>query len=235
MFLDGRLLRTWRLGAAKLDAYPEDCAGLANALISVYELTGDSRYVTQARALADAIATRFWDEEVAGFFDTASDHERLIARPRELTDNATPSGTSLACEALLRLAALTGEARYRELAARALLPLAPLALRSPSGFGRALCALDDLIGPFYEVAIVGEQSDPRFQALRDAVGSAWRPRLVLATTSPGDEAAATAVPLLAARPLVGGAPAAYVCQGFICQRPVTAPDELAALLDAYAR
>ena len=235
MFLDGRLLRTWRLGAAKLDAYLEDYAGLANALISVYELTGDSRYVTQARALADAIATRFWDEEVAGFFDTASDHERLIARPRELTDNVTPSGTSLACEALLRLAALTGEARYRELAARALLPLAPLALRSPSGFGRALCALDDLIGPFYEVAIVGEQSDPRFQALRDAVGSAWRPRLVLATTSPGDEAAATAVPLLAARPLVGGAPAAYVCQGFICQRPVTAPNELAALLDAYAR
>ncbi len=163
MIRDGRLLRTWRLGEAKLDAYLEDYAGLVNALISVYELTGDPQYVTQARPLVDGIATRFWDEEIAGFFDTASDHERLIGRPRELADSVTPSGTSLACEALLRLSALTGEARYRELAARALLPLASMALRSPSGFGRALCVLDDLIGPFYEVALVGEQTTRSFR------------------------------------------------------------------------
>ncbi len=234
MMRDGRLLRSWRLGVARLDAYLEDYAGLANALISVYELTGDPRYVTHARTLADSIVTRFWDEEIAGFFDTASDHARLISRPRELTDNVTPSGTSLACEALLRLSALTGEARYHELAARALLSLAPLALRSPSGFGRTLCALDDLIGPFHEVALVGLQDDARLRALREEVTRQWRPRMVLATAAPDDMAAVAAVPLLAERPLVNGAPAAYVCQGFVCQRPVTDPAALAALLDSGA-
>jgi uncharacterized protein YyaL (SSP411 family) len=232
MMRDGRLLRTWRAGSAKLDAYLEDYAGLANALVSVYELTGDSRYVTHARVLADAIVARFWDEEIAGFFDTASDHERLITRPRELEDNVTPSGTSLACEALFRLAALTGETRYRELATRASLALAPYALHSPTGFGRALCALDDFIGPFYEVALIGGQDDARFRALQEVVTRQWRPRLALAKATPADEAAASAVPLLAGRPLVSGAPAAYVCQGFVCQRPVTEPTALAALLDA---
>ncbi len=232
MMRDGRLLRSWRLGVAKLDAYLEDYAGLANALISVYELTGDSRYVADAHTLAEAIVTRFWDEEVTGFFDTASDHERLIGRPRELTDNVTPSGTSLACEALLRLSALTGEMRYRELAARALLSLIPLALRSPSGFGRTLCALDDLIGPFYEVALLGAANDARLQALREVVTKQWRPRLVLAVAAPDDAEAKSAVALLTERPQVNGQPSAYVCQGFVCKRPVTDPTALAALLDA---
>jgi uncharacterized protein len=228
---DGRVLRSWRQGVAKLDGYLEDYAALANALISVYELTADPQYVTQAQALADAITTRFWDEEVAGFFDTAADHERLIGRPRELSDNVTPSGASLAAEALLRLAALTGKAEYRELAVRALLPITPLAVRSPSGFGRALCALDDLIGPFYEVAVIGSAGDARVAALREVAARDWRPRIVLATGAPDDQAATSAVPLLADRPLVNGAPAAYVCQGFVCQRPVTETGELAALLD----
>ena len=231
MLRDGRLFRTWRAGVAKLDAYLEDYAGLANALVSVYELTGEAAYVSQARALADAIITRFWDDGIGGFFDTASDHERLIGRPRELTDNVTPSGSSLAAEALLRLAALTGETTYHEKAARTIYSLLPLAQRSPSGFGRLLCALDDLLGPFHEVAIIGAPDDVRAQALRNVAMLAWRPRQVLAMGASGDAAAATAVPLLADRPLIGGAPAAYVCQGFVCQRPVTDPEALQALLD----
>ncbi|HEU0027366.1 MAG TPA: thioredoxin domain-containing protein [Ktedonobacterales bacterium] len=232
MVRDGKVLRSWRQGVAKLDGYLEDYAGLANALISVYELTADPQYVTQAHALADTIVRRFWDEEVSGFFDTAADHERLIGRPREIADNVTPSGNSLAAEALLRLAALTGKAEYRELAVRALLPNTPLAVRSPSGFGRALCAIDDLIGPFFEVAVIGPAGDTRVAALREVATRDWRPRIVLATSAPGDQVAASAVPLLAERPLVNGSPAAYVCQGFVCQRPVTEAGELAALLDA---
>ena len=228
MLREGRLLRTWRAGQAKLDAYLEDYAALANALLSVYALTGEARYFTAARGLGDDILRRFWDEETQAFFDTAADHERLIGRPRELSDGATPSGTSQACEALLRLAALTGEPRYHDYAARALLPLTPLMLRAPSGFGRALCALDDLVGPFYEVALVGAADDPRMLALRAEVAQRYQPRMALAWGAPDD---ALAVPLLEARGLVDGAPAAYVCQRFVCQRPVTTPSELRALLE----
>ena len=228
MLRDGRLLRTWRNGQAKIDAYLEDYAALANALLSVYALTGEPRYFTAARGLGDDIVRRFWDEETQAFFDTAADHERLIGRPRELSDNATPSGASQASEALLRLAALTGDARYRDYAARTLLPLVPLMLRAPSGFGRYLCALDDLIGPFHEVALVGAADDARLAALRAEVAERYQPRLALAWGAPEPEA--PAVPLLAERGLVDGAPAAYVCQGFVCQRPVTTPAELRALL-----
>jgi hypothetical protein len=227
MLRDGRLLRTWRNGQAKIDAYLEDYAALANALISVYELTGEPRYFVAARSLGDEILRRFWDEPTQAFFDTAADHERLIGRPRELSDNATPSGSSQACEALLRLAALTGDARYHERAARVLLPLIPHMLRSPSAFGRYLCALDDLIGPFYEVALVGAADDPRLLALRMEVANHYQPRMALAWGAPAPQ---PAVPLLEQRGLLAGAPAAYVCQGFVCQRPVASPEELRALL-----
>ncbi len=228
MLRDGRLLRTWRNGQAKIDAYLEDYAALANALLSVYELTGEPRYFSAARGLGDDILRRFWDEETQAFFDTAADHERLIGRPRELSDNATPSGASMASEALVRLAALTGDARYHDHAERTLLPLAPYMLRSPSGFGRYLCALDDLLGPFYEVALVGAADDARLAALRAEVADHYYPRMALAWGAPATQ---PEVPLLAERGLVDGAPAAYVCQGFVCQRPVTTPEELRALLE----
>ncbi len=231
MLREGRLLRAWRAGQAKIDAYLEDYAALANALISVYELTGEPRYFVAARSLGDDMLRRFWDEQTEAFFDTASDHERLIGRPRELSDNATPSGSSLACEALLRLTALTGEARYREHAARTLLPLTPLMLRAPASFGRYLCALDDLIGPFFEVALVGAADDPRLLALRTEATDHYQPRMALAWGEPSAASVpSVAVPLLEARGLVDGAPAAYVCQSFVCQRPVTAPAALRALL-----
>jgi uncharacterized protein YyaL (SSP411 family) len=225
---DGRLLRAWRQGQARLDAYLEDYAALANALLSVYALTGEPRYFTAARDLGDDLLRRFWDDATQGFFDTAADHEALIGRPRELADNATPAGASQACEALLRLTALTGEPRYSDHAERALLPLIPLMLRSPAGFGRYLVALDDLIGPFYEVALVGKADDARLAALRNAVASHDQPRMALAWGEPSDT---PTVPLLADRGLVDGAPAAYVCRRFVCQRPVTTPAELRALLE----
>lgn len=228
---EGRLLRTWRLGAAKIDAYLDDYGALANALVSMYELTGDAQYISQARVLADTIINQFWDDDIQGFFDTPRDHEPLIGRPREMADNATPSGASLACEALLRLAALTGDPAYRERATRTLLSFAPRALRTPSAFGHMLCGLDDLIGPFHEVALVGDDGDPRLDALRAVVARRWRPRQVVAIRAEDDTVAAQAVPLLEGRTLVSGEPAAYVCQEFACQRPVTHPADLQALLD----
>ncbi len=232
MVVDGRLRRSWREGQAKLDAYLEDYGALVNALLSTYEATSEFTYVVEARKLADAILARFWDEEANSFFDTASDHEQLIGRPRELTDNVTPSGTSLAVEGLLRLAALTGEERYRDYAARVLLPLTGTMAQQPLAFGHLLAALDDFIGPFFEVALVGAAGDPATIALRQAVGSRYLPWMVLAQAAPSDAEAQAAVPLLAERGLIDDQPAAYVCQGFVCQRPVTVPEQLLEQLDA---
>jgi uncharacterized protein len=226
LLMDGRLRRAWRNGQAKLDAYLEDYAALANAFLSLYEATEDVGRFTFARDLVETMIERFWDEPTGAFFDTASDAAALIGRPRDLTDNATPSGTSLACEALLRLTAFTGELRYREYAARILVALAPAMERHPSSFGHLLCALDDLIGPYYEVAIVGDRRDAATQALVAAVNSRFLPRIAIAVGSPGD----TEVPLLENRALLDGQPAAYVCQGFVCQRPVTEPADLHAQL-----
>jgi uncharacterized protein YyaL (SSP411 family) len=226
LLVDGRLQRAWRHGRAKLDAYLEDYASLANAFLSLYEATGDTGRFNVARELVETMLERFWDEPTGAFFDTASDAEALIGRPRDLTDNATPSGTSLACEALLRLTALTGELRYREYAARILVPLAPAMERHPSSFGHLLCALDDLIGPYYEVAIVGDSRDIATQALVQAMSSRFLPRVALAAAAPGD----AEVPLLEGRALLDGQPAAYVCQGFVCRRPVMAPADLLAQL-----
>ncbi|MGZ3601369.1 MAG: thioredoxin domain-containing protein [Ktedonobacterales bacterium] len=230
MVSDGQLHRSWRNGQARLDAYLEDYAAVVNGLVSTYEATGETRFFVWARELADAMLSRFWDEASGGFFDTASDHEALIGRPRELTDNATPSGTSLAAEGLLRLAALTGEERYREHAARIVVPLAPAMVDQPSAFGHLLGALDDFIGPFYEIALVGAPDDASLRELRRAVDTRYVPRAVLAVSAPDDEQAQREVTLLAGRGLVDGQPAAYVCQSFVCKQPVTRPDALRALL-----
>jgi uncharacterized protein YyaL (SSP411 family) len=227
LLVDGRLQRAWRNGQAKLDAYLEDYAALANAFLSLYEATGAAGRFTFARTLVEAMIERFWDEATGAFFDTAGDAEPLIGRPRDLTDNATPSGTSLACEALLRLTAFTADLRYREYAARILVALAPAMERHPSSFGHLLCALDDLIGPYYEVAIVGSPEDAATQALVQVVNSRFLPRIALAVGAPDD----IEVPLLENRALVDGQPAAHVCQGFVCQRPVTASAALLSQLD----
>jgi uncharacterized protein YyaL (SSP411 family) len=232
MRTDSGLLRSWRNGNARIPAYLEDYAALANAVLSSYESTGNVRFFSEARALADEALTRFWDDEIETFFDTASDHERLIGRPRELTDNATPSGMSLMAEALLRLAAFTGEHRHREHAERVLAPLIPDMLKQPLAFGHLLCALDDFVGPMDEVAIVGDPDAEGTRTLLNIARHVYRPRMVLAQAALDDTEAQASVPLLANRPLVDDQPTAYVCRGFVCNQPVTQPDELLLQLSA---
>ncbi|HEX6544011.1 MAG TPA: thioredoxin domain-containing protein [Ktedonobacterales bacterium] len=226
MRTDGGLLRSWRAGQAKIPAYLEDYAALANALLSTYETTGDSRFFAEARTLADEALSRFWDDEIGTFFDTSANHEQLIGRPRELTDNATPSGMSLMAEVLLRLAAFTGEARYHNYATQVLVPLTPAMIEQPLAFGHLLCALDDFVGPLDEVAIIGQSDSEPTRALRNVVQHLYHPRMVLAQAGPGDAQAQATVPLLTDRPLVNGHPTAYVCRGFVCKQPVNQPDEL---------
>jgi uncharacterized protein YyaL (SSP411 family) len=227
-----QLRRTWREGRSKLDGYLEDYAATTNGLLSLYAATNTPRWFTEARRLADAMLARFWDDTIEGFFDTAHGHETLIGRPRELTDGATPSGASLAAEALLRLAAYTGEVGYRERAARVVLPLAAAAAERPEGFGHLLSALDDLIGPLREIALIGTPGEPGMEALAHEVNSRYLPRAVLARARPDDLDLQAAVPLLRDRPARDDQATAYVCESFACLAPATDAASLAAQLDA---
>ncbi len=221
---DGRLLRSYNEGEARLDAYLEDHAFLLEALLTLYEATFDVRWFGAARELAGVLLDRFADPDHGGFFSTASDHEPLIARRKDLDDAPIPSGGASAALGLLRLGALTGEARYTTAAEGQLRLTHEYAARHPTAFGHTLQALDFLLGPVREVALVGP--DDGVAALAATVRATLRPRLVLA----GAPHAAQEPPLLAGREPLDGRAAAYVCEHFACQRPVTETGALAELL-----
>jgi uncharacterized protein YyaL (SSP411 family) len=228
---DGRLLRTWKAGEAKLKGYLEDYALVAAALVDVYEATFDRRWLDEARGLADAMLGLFWDGKLEGFYDTGTDHERLIVRPRNLFDNAVPCGSSVAIETLLRLAVLTGERRYESAALQALRPMADLMTRHASGFGRYLSALDFHLGPVVEVALIAATAGDGLQALTAEVFGRYLPNRVVTGMAAGDTAAAEGIPLLRQRPAVGGEATAYVCRNYACELPLTDPAALARRLD----
>jgi uncharacterized protein YyaL (SSP411 family) len=221
---EGRLLRTWKDGRAKLNAYLEDHAFLLEALLTLYEASFDSRWFAEARALADTMIERFGDERNGGFFETSSDHERLVARRKDLEDHPIPSGNASAAYGLLRLAALTGEHDYEARAVSVLRLLHELAPKHPQAFGHLLQALDFHLSPVKEVALVGDDVAP----LERVVRATFRPHLVLAASPAAG--AADGVPLLEGRSPVDGRPAAYVCEHFACKAPVTRPEELERLL-----
>jgi uncharacterized protein YyaL (SSP411 family) len=216
---DGRLLRTYKDGEARLNGYLEDHAFLLEALLTLYEATFEVRWFEQARALADTTIARFGDRERGGFFTTSDDHEALIARRKEIGDHPIPSGNSAVAFGLLRLEALTGERSYGEQADGVLRLFAPATARAPDAFAHLLRALDFQLSPTKEVALIGDDLDE----LAAVVRSRHRPHLVLAGGPEGSDAP----PLLADRPLVDGRPAAYVCESFACQAPVTSAKQLA--------
>ena len=211
--------RSWKDGEAKLNGYLEDYAYLLEALVSLYEATFDAKWLAAAQEVADAMLDRFSDPVAGGFFSTASDHEQLVARRKEIDDNPIPSGNSAAALGLLRLYGLTADERYRDAADGVLALVGPVAVRHPQSFGHALLALDWQLGGAREVALAGDDG-----SLAGTVRGAYRPRLVLAG---GD---ADGVALLEGREAVGGRPSAYVCEGFTCARPVHSPAELEELL-----
>ena len=218
---EGRLLRTFKDGRASLNAYLEDHAFLLEALLGLYEATFEPRWFTAARNLADTMIERFGAPE-GGFFDTASDHEALVVRPRSLEDHPIPSGGSAAAYGLERLAALSGEPGYSQHAGEVMRMLAEPAARHPQAFGHLLQAMRFHHGPRREVALVGDTLDELLAVVRGR----FRPTTVVAATQPGDTAAQEAVPLLRGRDPVDGRPAAYVCRNFACRMPTSDPEEL---------
>jgi len=224
---DGRLYRSWRRGQAKLNGYLEDYTNVAEGLLALYEATFESRYFIAARELMDHVLAHFADPQ-GGFFDTSDDHEALVTRPKDTQDNATPSGNAMAVTVLLKLAALTGEARYAEIAEAALRSMQPLLARYPTGFAQWLGALSFALGRPREIALVGDPAAADMRALLHVVFGAYRPFKVVALKRPGEE---SPIPLLAGRESQNGKATASVCYNFACQLPVTEPEALRKQLE----
>ena len=225
-----RLFRTAKDGRAHLNAYLEDYAAVALGLTALYQATFALRWLEAAAGLAETILAQFRDPAGPGLFQTATDHEVLIARRKDFVDSAVPSGNSLAAELFLRLSKLLDRPAYVEHAAGILAVMADGMAEQPGAFGRLLCVLDFHLNPGVEIALIGDPSAADTQALLAEVRRPFLPNSVLALAAPSDQTAAAFVPLLAGRGLVGGKAAAYVCRNYACNLPVTEPDALARQL-----
>jgi uncharacterized protein len=225
---DGRLLRAWRDGRTSGPGYLDDHAAMAEACLTLYETTFDPAWFVEARSLADAMLELFGDPDGGGFFQTGSDAEELVVRPKEVFDNAVPSGGSTAALVLQRLALLTGEAEYERAGLSVLRLVHDLMRRAPAGFGAALSALDLYLSRAKEVAVIGDPAGAGTRALTGVLHERFLPNAVLAAGAPG----AAEPALLRDRPAVDGRATAYVCEGFVCRRPVTEPGELVAQLSS---
>ncbi len=219
---DGRLWHVWAGGQARIAGFLDDYTHLADGLLALYEATFDPRWYRAAADLAEGIQAHF--AAPVGFYDTADDHESLVVRPRNLQDNAVPSGNAVAAFLLLRLAALSARPDLADRARESLKEVQPLLARYPLAFGQWLIALDFALADPWEVAVVGDLEAADTRALL-AVLSGYRPHRVVAAGPPG-----TPVPLLAGRPMLSGRATAYPCRGGVCREPITDPERLGLLL-----
>ena len=223
MMPDGRLVRAWRDGKARHDAYLEDHAALILGLLDLYQSDPNPRWYQTAKALGDDMAEHFYDPR-GGFFDTRADSAELIARPKEIQDNATPSGNALAAGALLYLTAFEENEAQRSAAEGMLGALREMMVRYPTSFGMWLQGADFAAGPVRQIAVIGSPDDPETQSMTAAIWQAYRPRVVAAFSE--EQVDPSAPELLHERGLLHGKPTAYVCEGFTCNLPVNTTAEL---------
>lgn len=218
---NGRLLRTWKAGnEAKYNAYLEDYAYLAEGLLALYQATFDERWFAWAHELVKMVQSHFQDEQGGGFFDTSDDHETLLNRPKAVQDNAIPSANGVMANVLLRMGLYTGEGSYWEDGERMIMAIRPFMQKYPTGFGNWLWGATFMVAEPREVAIMVEDHKDG-NALLTPINDEYHPFLVVAKGSPDSD-----VPLLRERPLIQNQPTAYVCRRFICQQPVTTPEDL---------
>ena len=229
MVQDGRVFRSHKDGVSRIAGFLEDYAAVGLGALAVYELTFDTTWLDRASALADSLVQWFWDDGADAFFDTPKDHEALLTRPRDITDNATPAGTSLAVELLLRLGDVRGDADMSRRARFVLETIAEPMARYPLAFGHALTAADLAVFGAVEVALIGPTASPAMDALARAASAPFVPSLVLAGGPPQN---GEGIALLADRPMRDGRPTAYVCRGYVCDEPVT---DAGALFDQLTR
>jgi uncharacterized protein YyaL (SSP411 family) len=223
---DGRLLQSFLAGEARHAAYLTDYAAMLSACLDLFEATFDARRITEAEALARQVLDLFRDPEGDGFFFTARDHEKLIARTREGNDGALPAGASLLALALPRLAALNGDETLVPIAHGLLRLYKERIERFPSAFGAMLCAVDQALDPPRQIVLAGRDDAPGMRALQAVLRERFLPNTVLARAASGGEAIAVA----RGKEPVQGRAAAYVCESGACQAPVTAAEDLLRLL-----
>lgn len=215
---DGNLHRSWRDGRITNEVFLEDYAALILGLLELYQTDFNDKWFASARELTDEMIENFNDPN-GGFFDTQHQGEMLLFRPKDITDNATPSGNALACEALLKMAAYTDNGNYRDLAEQSLLLISESVFKHPLGFARWLSAAENALGNTKQVAVLGEAGEENFERMIKAVRAEYRPGVVVAASPypPSNNAPA----LLEQRSLIDGKATAYVCKGFVCKKPAT--------------
>ena len=218
MVRDGRVFRTHTKGATRIPGFLEDHAAVGLGFLALYQLTLERVWFDRAAALADSCVTHFWDDGLGAFFDTANDHEKLVTRPRDLMDNAVPSGNSMAVDLLLIVADLTGDSAMRTRASFVLDSLSEPMTRYPTMFGHALGAADIAVNGAIEVAIAGDLGANDFSAFTSEVARHYLPSLVMAGGA-GD--AVRGLVLMDGRAAIGGSATGYVCQNSVCDLPTT--------------
>ncbi|HXY35802.1 MAG TPA: hypothetical protein VEI07_16325, partial [Planctomycetaceae bacterium] len=232
---EGRLLHVFKDGKARLAAYLDDYACAIDALVEVYQATFDPRYLESAAELAADLIARFRDESGGGFFYTAHDHEALIARSKDLHDGATPSGNGMAAYALLRLARLTGREDFDAAGRNTLEMLSGEMARVTMGAGQALLALDDLLGPAYELVLVdGNSPDESARALR-SVNARFLPTAVVARRPWNVDESSVAPVLretLRGKTSVSGQPTLYVCERGTCRPAVAGANAIDEVMES---
>jgi uncharacterized protein len=230
---DGRLLHGYKDGRARFNGYLDDYSHLIDGLTRLFEATGEARWVDSALDLARVMIDEFADEAEGGFFYTGKNHEELIARMRDAFDNATPSGNAMAATALLRLAALTGRDDLQDAGRRALGSARFVMEQVPMAAGQSLVALDFLLAPAREFAVVAGADPAEFRAALRSISARFLPHKVVAPSpaSPSPDLARV-VPLLADRPSRDGRTTVYICERFACQEPVVGLEALEAALRA---
>jgi len=227
LYRDGRLLRTFKDGEAKLNAYLDDYAFLLNALLDLYEGTFDLSLIARARELGDALLVRFEDPERGGFYFTSADHETLVQRPKPAFDGSIPSGNSAAAEGLLRLYYYVGDARFLAAAERTLQVFARAMRARPFGFGQMLAVADLYLRKPREIVVVGRRDEPDTAALLAHIQREYLPNKTLALADPDG---ADQLPIAEGKTRVDGKVTAYVCHDYACSPPVTSWEDLTALL-----
>ncbi len=228
MYRDNLLFRSWRNDKAQKNAYLEDYAALLVAYLSLYQSTHEVIWFDRAKLLLDEIQNHFRDID-AGFFDTSNDHETLLIRPKDLQDNATPSGNSLATTGLLQLAVYEGMQEWRNEAEKGLANFLGSIVNFPLYFGYWLCALNSFISPSKEIAILSPENITASNQYDRVIWSTYRPYVfVAASTYPP---LSNGPRLLDDRTLINNQATVYVCHDFICEHPVNSPQELKDLLD----
>ena len=228
MLNNGHLSRSWRSGRAAYGGYLEDYATTIIALLGMYNSNPDPAWFAAAIQLSDTMIEHFLGSDGL-FYDTRDDHESLLIRPREIQDNATPSGNSLAAYALLQIAAYQGDGKLRDLVENMLERVQSFVYQHPTSFSQWLYAMDFALHPIREIAILGEVDDDRTQSFVEVLWSRYRPDVIVAISQVPPPIGGPM--LLDNRPLLNGAPTAYVCQGFVCKQPVNDVDQFKRQLD----